>query len=83
MPKYLRLRGSWSQPLGLRITSPDTASETIARQRRTGNPVSRRGNMSQMYNPWHPSAVLKEALSDFSVTDAAKRPGVGRMALSR
>lgn len=39
--------------------------------------------MSQMHNPCHPSAVLKEALSDISVTDAAKRLGVGRVALSR
>ena len=35
--------------------------------------------MSQMHNPCHPSAVLKEALSDISVTDAAKRLGVGRV----
>ena len=39
--------------------------------------------MSQMHNPCHPSVVLKEALSDISVTDAAKRLGVGRVALSR
>ena len=39
--------------------------------------------MSQMHSPCHPSAVLKEALSDISVTDAAKRLGVGRVALSR
>jgi antitoxin HigA-1 len=39
--------------------------------------------MSQMHNPCHPSAVLKEALRDISVTDAAKRLGVGRVALSR
>ncbi len=28
--------------------------------------------MSQMHNPCHPSEVLKEALSEISVTDAAK-----------
>jgi addiction module HigA family antidote len=39
--------------------------------------------MSQTHNPCHPSAVLKEALSDISVTDAAKRLCVGRVALSR
>jgi addiction module HigA family antidote len=39
--------------------------------------------MSQMHNPCHPSEVLKEALSGITVTDAAKRLGVGRVALSR
>ena len=39
--------------------------------------------MSQMHNPCHPGEVLKEALSEISVTDAAKRLGVGRVALSR
>ena len=29
--------------------------------------------MSQMHNPCHPGEVLKEALSEISVTDAAKR----------
>ena len=31
----------------------------------------------------HPGEVLKEALSEISVTEAAKRLGVGRVALSR
>jgi len=39
--------------------------------------------MSQMHNPCHPGEVLKEALSEISVTYAAKRLGVGRVALSR
>jgi antitoxin HigA-1 len=39
--------------------------------------------MSQMHNPCHPGEVLKAALSDISVTDAAERLGVGRVALSR
>ncbi len=39
--------------------------------------------MSQMHNPCHPGEVLREALSEISVTDAAKRLGVGRVALSR
>ena len=39
--------------------------------------------MSQMHNPCHPGEVLKEALSNISVTDAARRLGVGRVALSR
>ena len=39
--------------------------------------------MSQMHNPCHPGEILKEALSKISVTDAAKRLGVGRVALSR
>jgi addiction module HigA family antidote len=36
-----------------------------------------------MHNPCHPGEVLKEALSEISVTDAARRLGVGRVALSR
>ncbi len=39
--------------------------------------------MSPMHNPCHPGEVLKEALSDISVTHAAERLGVGRVALSR
>ena len=39
--------------------------------------------MNQMHNPSHPGQVLKEALSHVSVTEAAKRLGVGRVALSR
>lgn len=40
-------------------------------------------DMSRMHNPAHPGEVLKEALSEISVTDAAGRLGVGRVALSR
>jgi len=39
--------------------------------------------MSQMHNPCRPGEVLEEALSGIRVTDAAKRLGVGRVALSR
>jgi addiction module HigA family antidote len=39
--------------------------------------------MNQMHNPCHPGQVLKEALSHVSVTEAARRLGVGRVALSR
>jgi len=39
--------------------------------------------MSQMHNPCHPSEVLIKALSGITVADAAKRLGVGRVALSR
>ena len=39
--------------------------------------------MSAMHNPCHPGEVLKEALSQISVTDAAELLGVGRVALSR
>ena len=39
--------------------------------------------MSAMHNPCHPGDVLKEALSQISVTDAAERLGVGRVTLSR
>lgn len=37
----------------------------------------------QMHNPPHPGEVLREWLTDISVTDAAKRLGVPRVALSR
>ena len=37
----------------------------------------------QMHNPPHPGEVLREWLTDISVTDAAKRLGVTRVALSR
>ena len=36
-----------------------------------------------MHNPPHPGEVLREWLADISVTDAAKRLGVTRVALSR
>lgn len=39
--------------------------------------------MSQMHHPCHPGEVLREALSQISVTNAARRLGVGRVALSR
>ena len=36
-----------------------------------------------MHNPPHPGEVLREWLTDISVTDAAKSLGVTRVALSR
>jgi addiction module HigA family antidote len=36
-----------------------------------------------MHNPPHPGEVLREWLADISVTDAAERLGVTRVALSR
>ncbi len=39
--------------------------------------------MTEMHNPPHPGEVLREWLSEISVTDAAKRLGVTRAALSR
>lgn len=37
----------------------------------------------QMHNPPHPGEMLSEWLADISVTEAAKRLGVTRVALSR
>jgi antitoxin HigA-1 len=39
--------------------------------------------MTEMHNPPHPGEVLREWLSGISVTEAAKRLGVTRVALSR
>lgn len=39
--------------------------------------------MNQMHNPPHPGEVLREWLSEVSVTDAAGRLGVSRVSLSR
>jgi addiction module HigA family antidote len=39
--------------------------------------------MSQLHNPPHPGEVLREWLSEISVTDAADRLGVARVSLSR
>jgi addiction module HigA family antidote len=39
--------------------------------------------MTKMYNPPHPGAVLREWLEGISVTEAARRLGVTRVALSR
>lgn len=39
--------------------------------------------MATMYNPPHPGEVLREWLADVTVTDAAQRLGVTRVALSR
>jgi addiction module HigA family antidote len=39
--------------------------------------------MTNMHNPPHPGEVLREWLADISVTDAARRLGVTRVALSR
>ena len=37
----------------------------------------------RMHNPPHPGTVLREYLEQFSVTEAAKKLGVTRVALSR
>lgn len=39
--------------------------------------------MNIMHNPPHPGEVLREWLADITVTDAAQRLGVTRVALSR
>lgn len=39
--------------------------------------------MSTMHNPPHPGEVLREWLSDMSVTEAAGRLGIARVTLSR
>lgn len=39
--------------------------------------------MTNMYNPPHPGEVLREWLTGITVTDAAKRLGVTRAAVSR
>ncbi|MBN8735867.1 MAG: HigA family addiction module antidote protein [Xanthomonadales bacterium] len=39
--------------------------------------------MTIMHNPPHPGEVLREWLTDITVTEAAKRLGVTRVALSR
>lgn len=39
--------------------------------------------MNIMHNPPHPGEVLREWLADITVTDAAERLGVTRVALSR
>ena len=39
--------------------------------------------MATMHNPPHPGEVLREWLAEISVTEAAKRLGVTRVALSR
>src|SRR5262245_38478786 len=39
--------------------------------------------MTAMHNPPHPGEVLREWLTDISVTEAARRLGVTRVALSR
>ena len=39
--------------------------------------------MNIMHNPPHPGEVLREWLADITVTEAAKRLGVTRVALSR
>jgi addiction module HigA family antidote len=39
--------------------------------------------MTTMHNPPHPGEVLREWLTDITVTEAAKRLGVTRVALSR
>jgi antitoxin HigA-1 len=39
--------------------------------------------MTEMHNPPHPGEVLREWLADISITEAARRLGVTRVALSR
>ena len=39
--------------------------------------------MAKMFNPPHPGEVLREWLAGITVTEAAKRLGVTRVALSR
>jgi addiction module HigA family antidote len=39
--------------------------------------------MSRMHNPAHPGEVLREYLGDVTVTAAAEKLGVSRVALSR
>lgn len=39
--------------------------------------------MNTMHNPAHPGEVLREWLIDLSVTDAARKLGITRAALSR
>jgi antitoxin HigA-1 len=39
--------------------------------------------MAKMFNPPHPGEVLKEWLTEITVTEAAERLGVGRVTLSR
>lgn len=39
--------------------------------------------MTSMHNPPHPGEVLREWLTDITVTEAAKRLGVTRVELSR
>lgn len=39
--------------------------------------------MATMHNPPHPGEVLREWLTDISVTEAAARLGVARVSLSR
>lgn len=39
--------------------------------------------MTRMHNPPHPGEVLREYLGDVTVTEAAKRLGVGRVTLQR
>jgi len=39
--------------------------------------------MGQMHNPPHPGEVLREWLTDITVTEAAERLGISRVSLSR
>lgn len=39
--------------------------------------------MTRMHNPAHPGEVLREYLGDMTVTEAASRLGITRVALSR
>ena len=39
--------------------------------------------MTEMYNPPHPGRILRDALGDMTVTEAAKRLRISRVTLSR
>lgn len=45
--------------------------------------ITEEATMTEMHHPPHPGEVLREWLADISVTEAAKRLGVTRAALSR
>jgi len=40
-------------------------------------------HMTQMHNPAHPGEVLREYLGDLTITAAAQKLGISRIALSR
>jgi len=49
----------------------------------TTKTITEETTMTEMHNPPHPGEVLREWLSEISVTEAARRLGVTRVALSR
>lgn len=46
-------------------------------------PTIREFKMARMHNPPHPGLLVKEYLDSVTVTEAAKRLGITRAALSR